>query len=74
MEARLTKIDTKLEYLEPGVAEVDMRELRVDMRELRDEFRAMRREHHSDCMLLLGAIFTVALELASLMAKGFNWL
>lgn len=62
MEARLAKVEASVSHLER-----DMAELRADVREIK-------RDQREDFRLLFGAIITVSLGLAALMAKGFNWL
>lgn len=65
----MAKIETTMDHVERGLSE-----LRIGMREIRDELREMRREHRSHFRLLFGAIIVCGLGLASLLAKGFNWL
>lgn len=66
MEARVAKLETAVEYIQR------------DISELKDEVRGMRGDIASirttDFRILFGAIITVALGLAALMAKGFHWL
>jgi hypothetical protein len=62
IEARLARIETTMDYVQRDVGE-----LRTDMRE-------MRREHRSDFRMLFSAIVTMALGMAAMMAKVFNWL
>lgn len=62
MEARIAKLESDVDYIKRDVAELktDAKELR---KEIKDEFR-----------ITWGALFIVALGLASMMAKGFGWL
>jgi hypothetical protein len=62
MEARVAVLETHIEHLKD-----DMTEIRKDVRELRADLRL-------DFRILFGALITVALGLAGLMAKGFHWL
>lgn len=59
MEARVAKLETTVEYIQRDVAE-----LRADVKGIRT----------TDFRLIFGAIITVALGLAALMAHGFHWL
>ena len=59
MESRIAKLEVKVDYLQR-----DVDELKADMRAIRT----------TDFRLIFGAIITVALGLASLMAKSFGWL
>lgn len=61
-EERVAKIEAVIEGTDRRLAniETDVREIR---RDLRGDFR-----------VVFGAIITVAIGLATLMAKGFNWL
>ena len=58
MEARIAKLETAMEYVQR-----DISELKTDVRAIRT----------TDFRILFGAIITVALGLAGLMGKGFNW-
>ncbi len=66
MEARITRLETVAEFMQRDIAE------------LKQDIAATRKEVHSirttDFRLLFGAIITVTLGLAGLMAKGFGWL
>lgn len=59
--------------LEVAVQQIqgDIRELKEDVRDIRSDIDSIRT---SDFRLILGAIITVALGNAALMAKGFGWL
>lgn len=65
LEARVAKLEATMELVQRDVAE-----LKVDVRELRKDITGIRT---TDFRLLFGAIITVALGLAGLMAKGFHW-
>jgi hypothetical protein len=61
-EARLARIETTMDYVQRDVGE------------LRTDVRDMRREYRSDFRMLFSAIVTMALGMAAMMAKMFNWL
>ncbi|MDR6675309.1 hypothetical protein [Xanthomonas sp. 1678] len=62
MEARVAKLESTADHI--------LRELV----EMKADIRELRRDAKTDFRLLFGAIITVALGLAALMAKGFHWL
>lgn len=62
IEPRLARIETVLEYVQRDVGE------------LKGDVREMRKEHRSDFRMLFSAIITMALGMAAMMAKMFNWL
>ena len=62
MEARVSKLEAAVEYMQR------------DIRELKDDVRAHRLETARDFRILFGAIITVALGTASIIAKLFHWL
>ncbi len=62
MEGRIAKLETAMEYVQR-----DLGEIKSDIRQIKDHAR-------TDFRLLFGALITVALGLAGLMAKGFHWL
>jgi hypothetical protein len=66
MEARLAKLETTVEFIQR-----DLKELKVDLRTVRSDINGVQT---TDFRILFGAIITVALGLAGLMAKGFHWL
>lgn len=65
MEARVAKLEATMEFVQRDVAE-----LKADVRELRKDITGIRT---TDFRILFGAIITVAIGLAGLMAKGFHW-
>jgi len=69
MEARLAV----LEQIAASTKDV-LSELRTDIRELRTDMRDLRQDQKSDFRLTFGALITVAIGLAGLMAHGFKWL
>jgi len=62
LEARVAKIEAAVEHVQ-----TDIREIKGDIRDHRDTAQ-------TDFRILFGAIITVALGLAALMAHGFKWL
>ncbi|EOG2765952.1 hypothetical protein ACK85N_004340 [Salmonella enterica] len=62
MEARVAK-------LESDVAHIDS-----TLQEMKSDMREMRRDLRSDFRILFGALITVAIGLASIMARGFHWI
>jgi hypothetical protein len=48
--------------------------MRDFQKEVRSEFRDVRQQARTDFRLLFGAIISVAVGMAGLMAKGFHWL
>lgn len=66
MEARVARLEAAVEYIQR-----DISELKADVRSTKSEISAIRT---TDFRLLFGAIITVALGLAGIMAKGFNWI
>ncbi|CAI9121468.1 hypothetical protein [Brytella acorum] len=44
------------------------------LKEIKDDLRAMRSSQEREFRLLFGAIITVTLGLAGLMAHGFKWI
>ena len=65
LEARVAKLEATMEFVQRDVAE-----LKADVREIRKDIVGIRT---TDFRILFGAIITVALGLAGLMAKGFHW-
>lgn len=66
MEARITRLEVAVEQIQS-----DIRELKEDVRDIRSVINSVRT---TDFRLIFGAIITVALGNAALMAKGFGWL
>lgn len=62
IEPRLARIEAVLEYVQRDVGE------------LKSDVREMRQEHRSDFRMLFSAIITLALGMATMMAKTFDWL
>lgn len=69
MEPRIARLEAGMEYLTREISE-----LRTDVRELRSDISTARMDAKTDFQLVFGALITVALGLAALMAKGFGWL
>ncbi|MCJ8518979.1 hypothetical protein ABID21_001883 [Pseudorhizobium tarimense] len=66
MEARVAKLEAAVEFIQRDVAE-----LKTDIKDMRGDITSIRT---TDFRILFGAIISVALGLAGLMAKGFGWL
>jgi hypothetical protein len=66
MEARVAKLEAHAEHLQSDITDIKnhIEGLRTDISGIRT----------TDFRLIFGAIITVALGLAWLMAKGFHWL
>ncbi|BDO97583.1 TPA: hypothetical protein ACXGCQ_004717 [Escherichia coli] len=62
MQARVAKLESDVEHI------------KHTLKEMKDDIREIKRDARSDFRLLFGAIISVALGLAALMAKGFHWL
>ncbi|MBY7926306.1 hemolysin XhlA family protein [Vibrio fluvialis] len=62
LEARVAKLESSVEYIQRDIADI-----KTDIKEIRHNQR-------SDFRTLFGALISVALGLAALMAKGFGWL
>ncbi len=54
--------------------ESDMENIKGTLSEMKQDIRELRSDAKSDFRVLFGALIAVALGLAGLMAKGFNWL
>jgi hypothetical protein len=61
MEARVAKLESDVGHIQRDVSDI-----KTDLRELRKAFE-------TDFRLLFGALITVAVALAGIMAKGFHW-
>ncbi len=61
MEPRIAKLESAVEHIQR-----DLGDIKSDLRTLRDNARG-------DFRLVFGAIITVAIGMAGLMAKGFHW-
>lgn len=66
MEPRVAKLEATAEFIQQ-----DIKDLKEDVRSLRNDIAGIRT---TDFRIIFGAIITVALGLAGLMAKGFHWL
>ena len=65
METRVAKLEATVEHVQRDVADI-----KVELRDMRKDIVGIRT---TDFRLLFGAIITVALGLAAVMAKGFHW-
>lgn len=57
-----------------AVLEQIAKDTKETLKEIKEEQRAMRSAHDRDFRILFGALITLALGLAGLMAHGFKWL
>ncbi|HDC4469844.1 TPA: hypothetical protein O8U04_003616 [Enterobacter kobei] len=62
MQGRVAKLESDVEHIKNA------------LKDIKDDIREIKRDARSDFRLLFGALITVALGLAALMAKGFHWL
>jgi len=62
MEARIAKLEAAVEFIQR------------DLADLKTEVRGLRTDARTDFRLLFGSLIAVALGLAALMAKGFQWI
>jgi len=80
MDPRIVRLETTTEYIQRDVAGIssDIKDINGAIRKFGEdvnvEFRSLRSEARTDFRLLFAAIISVALGLAGIMAKGFNWL
>lgn len=65
LEARVAKLEATVEHVQRDAADI-----KVELRDMRKDIVGIRT---TDFRLLFGAIITVALGLAAVMAKGFHW-
>ena len=66
MESRIAKLETAVEYIQRDIVEI-----KGHINALRNDVSGIRT---TDFRIIFGAIITVALGLAGLMAKGFGWI
>lgn len=69
METRVTRLESAIEHVH-----TDLRDIKQDVRDLRGEMNGMRGDARVDFRLLFGALITIAIGLAGLMARGFGWI
>lgn len=62
MEARVAKLESDVENIKNSI------------KDIKDDVREIKRDARTDFRLLFGALIVATLGLASLMAKGFNWI
>lgn len=80
MEPRVARLESDVGHIKSDVADLKT-EARLHREalskfgtEVNAEFRAIRKDMSMDFRLLFGALIAVALGLAGLLAKGFEWL
>ncbi|ECM3181141.1 hypothetical protein QB94_12990 [Salmonella enterica subsp. enterica serovar Newport] len=61
MESRVAKLES------------DVGHINSTLQEMKDDIREIRRDLRSDFRIIFGALISVAIGLAGLMAKGFHW-
>lgn len=64
-----SKVEARVAKLESDVAHIDS-----TLQEMKSDMREMRRDLRSDFRILFGALITVAIGLAGIMARGFHWI
>lgn len=64
-----SKVEVRVAKLESDVAHIDS-----TLQEMKGDMREMRRDLRSDFRILFGALITVAIGLAGIMARGFHWI
>lgn len=69
MEAKIARLESDMSHISKTLDEV-----KLDVREIRRDIQDVRKEATRDYRTLFAALITVAIGLAGLMAKGFNWL
>ncbi len=77
LDARLETVEARM-LAHIGEIKADVRHIQADVAETRTDIREMRQQitriRTVDFRILFGAIITVTLGLAALMAKGFHWI
>ncbi|MGK3142089.1 hypothetical protein [Pantoea sp. C2G6] len=61
MESRIAKLES------------DVNHIQNDIKDIKSDVREIKKDAKTDFRILFGALITVALGLAGLMAKGFHW-
>lgn len=70
LDARLAKVEAHVEHIQTDIAEI-----KTDLKDLRKtDIAGLRKTDDSNFRILFAAIIFVALGLAGLMAKGFDWI
>ncbi|EHT2533898.1 hypothetical protein SDA59_004463 [Salmonella enterica] len=64
-----SKVEARVAKLESDVTHIDS-----TLQEMKGDMREMRRDLRSDFRILFGALITVAIGLAGIMARGFHWI
>lgn len=62
LEARVAKLEASVEHIA------------VDIADIKDELKTLRGNARTDFRLVFGALISVALGQAAIMAKGFHWI
>ncbi|MGQ6371272.1 hypothetical protein ACUNFC_10780 [Serratia sp. IR-2025] len=76
LDSRVARMESDVSYIRRDISDIkgDMKEFRNEMKEFRGEIKEIRNDMRGDFRLLFGAIITVTVGLAGIMAKGFGWL
>ncbi|MBP2171025.1 hypothetical protein J2125_004217 [Erwinia toletana] len=61
-EVRLAMLESNVEHMKDSIKGIN------------DDIREIKRDARTDFRMLFGAMITVAMGLAGMMAKGFHWL
>lgn len=76
MEARVAVLEQIAKSTEASLARIESRFDRIDSKfdAVNGKFDTVTTRHDKDFRITFGAVITVALGLAGLMAKGFHWI
>lgn len=76
METKIARLETAVEFIQRDVANIkgDIRDLKADIRDVKAEIRDVEKTALSHFHIMFGALISVSLGLAALMAKGFQWI
>lgn len=69
IEGRMGRMESDISHIQRDIAEI-----KTELKEFRIDFKDIRKDMRNDFRLLFGAIITITLGLAGVMAKGFGWL
>lgn len=62
IDARVAKLESDSEYI------------KAVLKDIKDDVREVKRDARTDFRVMFGALITIAIGLAGIMAKGFGWL
>lgn len=69
MEPRVVRLESTVEFIQRDLAEI-----KLDIKDLKAEIRDVEKTALSHFHIMFGALISVSLGLAALMAKGFQWI